>query len=274
VIDRAGFEALGIPIVAGRAFDDRPGGGETPLVISADLAARVWPGQRALGRRLSANIYGTLTGEVIGIVPPAHLRDPRTPARPVVFLPSARFASSQRDVIIRADGDPAAIAPALRSLVASLDDGLPLYLMAPFPDLLRDALAADRFTSLMLAAFATAALMLAGLGVFGVCAVDAAARRREIGVRLALGSPQSRVVAAVLAPTARRAGAGLIVGSVTAVLGARAMQPLLFGITPADPVSLMMAIAAVIVLVTLATVWPALRASRGNPLTVLRDEST
>jgi predicted permease len=270
--DAAAFKALRVPLIAGSLDYGREAGGAPPrVIVSADLARQLWPHGDAVGRRVAISMYGGITPEVVGVVGDVHLVDPRTPSRPAAYLSASAFPDSIRDLVVRTDGAPESLFPSLRSAVAAIDRALPLYQVATLPSLVDEALAADRFTTFLLVAFAIAALLLAGVGIFGVLVGDVDARRREIGIRLALGAPGSRVVLLLLGQATRRATVGMLVGSVAALSLARTMKALLFGVRPADPFSFAVVAAVVLVVVLTATLIPAITGIRISPLSTLRE---
>jgi putative ABC transport system permease protein len=172
---------------------------------------------------------------------------------------------------VRVSGDPSPIVPALRSAVAALDPGTPLYQVETMPRLVDASVAADRFTMVLLAAFAALALALSAVGVFGVISGEVTRRRREIGIRMALGAAPSAVAGMLLRQALGRASIGVAAGLVLAAWLARAMRALLFGIAATDPVSFLTMAPVVLGIVTLATLIPARRAIRSSPLSVLRE---
>src|SRR5262249_43963703 len=206
-----------------------------------------------------------------GVVGQVHLMDARTPAGPAVYLSASRFPDTVRDLVVRADGDPESIVPFLRSAVAAIDGSLPLYSLTTLPQLVETSLASDRFTMMLLSAFGIASLTLAGVGVFGVFAEDVSRRRREIGIRLALGARHSKVVAQILARALRRAAVGVAIGAALALGFARAMSAVLFGVTPTDTASFASVAAIVLAIALVATLIPAVQAVRRAPLSALRE---
>jgi ABC-type antimicrobial peptide transport system permease subunit len=173
--------------------------------------------------------------------------------------------------VIRTASTSGSVVPALRSIVSELDPSLPVYAVATMPELVDTALASDRFTTLVLVAFAVAALSLAAVGVFGVFAGDVTRRRREIGIRMALGAGRARVVLLLLRASLQRAAAGIGAGTALAILLARGMSSLLFGVKPTDPVSLAAVAGLVFLVAAAATMAPTLLAIRRSPLSVLRE---
>jgi predicted permease len=271
ISDAAAFHALRMPLVAGSSFNDTDPEDAAKAIVSRGLARAFWPRGNAIGRKLTLAMYGTLTAEVIGVVDDVHVMDPRTPVRPIVYLSSARFPGPVRDLIVRTDGASESAIPSLRAAVAGLDPSLPLYAVTTLPDLVDTTLAPERFTMYVLAVFAISALLLAAVGIFGVLGGDVTRRRREIGIRLALGATGSRLVVLLLRRSLLCAAAGVAAGMLLAVLLARLMTTLLFGVHPADPVSLAAVAGLVLVVATTATLIPALRAIRGTTWSVLRE---
>jgi len=270
--DAGVFDALRVPLLAGSLFDRADiTGGPIRAVISADLARSLWPEGSAVGRRLSVAMFNGITPEIVGVVGQVHLMDARTPPGPVVYLSASRFPDTVRDLVVRADAEPESIAPALRSAVTAIDASLPLYSVTTLPSLVETSLASDRFATLLLSAFGIAAMALAGVGVFSVFAEDVSRRRRELGIRLALGARRSQVVLQVAARAMRRAAAGVAIGAAAALVFARAMSALLFGVTPSDPVSFATVAAAVVAVALVATLIPAIQAIRRAPLSALRE---
>jgi ABC-type antimicrobial peptide transport system permease subunit len=176
------------------------------------------------------------------------------------------------DVMVRVDGDAAAIVPSLRSALASIDPAVPLYQVDTMSAVVSAALATDRFAAVTLAGFAVTALLLAAVGIFGVFVSDLAARRREIGIRLALGGSNSAIVALFLRRAAKLAVGGIAAGGVLAFGLARAIQSLLFGVSPGDPPTFFAAAALTLGLACVATLLPAWRAVRRSPIGALREQ--
>jgi len=270
-VDPALFQTLRIPVLRGRTFDSTEAAGTPQVVISEAMADALWPRQDALGRRFHLDLYNGITVEVIGIVRDVYLMDPRTPVRPIAYLSDARFPSDTRDVIVRVNGDPGATVPSLRSVLAALEPDVPLYQVTTMPDLVDRTVASDRFTTFLLSAFAAVALALGGVGVFGVISSDVARRRKEIGIRMALGARTSVVILMMVKQALLRASVGVAAGSALALVAAYSMQSLLFGVAPTDPLSFLLAATALLGLAGVATLIPAVQALRSSPVTSLRE---
>jgi putative ABC transport system permease protein len=270
--DQGVFAAFGIPVAANVAVEPRDDSEAPRVLVSRTLARAIWGNRDPVGQTLAMELFGGVRARVAGVVRDMHLVDPRTPPRPAAFLPASRFPDGVSDVVVRVDGDPAAFASSLRAAAASIDPSVPLYAVTTLPALVDTSLARDRLTMLLLVAFATIALLLAGVGVFGVFAGHVTARRKEIGIRLALGAGAIGLVIMLLRQSLARTALGVAAGAMLAATLARGMQSLLFGVATADPPSFIAAGAAVIGLVVAATLGPALHAVHASPLTTLREE--
>jgi putative ABC transport system permease protein len=272
--DAAFFHTLRIARIRGTFFDEQTAAtGPPQTVISESMARTLWPGEDPIGRDLEILINGVVTATFAGVVADLHLMDARTPPRPTVYLSASRFPGEQRDLVVRAAGTPESIVPALRAAVTALEPSLPLYRVTTLPRLVDTSLAADRFTTFLLGAFALVALTLAAVGIFGVFSADVAQRRKEIGVRLALGAGSSRVMFMLLRQSLARALAGVLVGTAVALIAARSMASLLFGVQAADPTSLVTVAAVLLAVATAATLIPAVQAIRLSPVSALRGDS-
>ena len=266
------FRTLRMAATRGAVFDGDNLTGLPQAVINESLANAIWPGQDPVGRDLAIEINGGTTAAVVGVVADHHLMDVRTPVRPAAYLSALRYMDAQRDLIVRASVPPDVLVTSLRAAVFGLERSLPLYQVATMGQLVERSLASDRFTTALLGAFAMVALLLAAVGIFGVFSADVAHRRREIGVRIALGAGSWRVVGLVLRRALTRAAAGVGAGAVVALLLARSMASLLFCVRPTDPASLAAVAVLLLGVATVATLIPALRALRASPLDVLRAE--
>ena len=271
--DSGVFRALRVPMLAGETFDARDGLDAPPrVVINETMSKAVWPGVSPIGKRLRILMFNGISPEVIGVVGDVHLMDARTRPRATAYLASSRFPSDARDLVVRSSRGAESIVAAVRSTVASLDPSVPVYQVTTMDGLVGRSLARDRFIAILLGAFAIVSLLLAAVGIYGVFAGDVAQRRKEIGIRVALGAPTAGVVALVIRRAVSRAVLGVALGSVIALGAARAMASLLFGVGAADPLSFG-GVAVLLVLVAIgATLVPALRAARVSPLVAIRTD--
>ncbi len=265
------FTAMGIPLLSGRMLDARDGP-DAPdvLVVSRAMARRFWPGGDAVGARVSLRGADGPWLTIVGVVGDVAERALDGEPRPTMYLPFAQETWPNLAVVARANGDPRALAPAVVGAVRAIDPELPVYDVRRMEDYVDAALARPRFQSLLFGAFAGLALVLALAGVFGVMAYAVAERLPEMGVRLALGADPRGLLALVLGRGLRLVGAGALIGAAGAWGLLRVAAGLLVGVR-ADQPWLVAATAALVVAAGLAACYlPARRASRVDPVTVLR----
>ena len=267
------FDALRIPIVAGRTFTRGDVRGRPYVaVVSRSFAARAWPGRDPIGRRFTWGAPGadnpliTVVG-VAGDVRVAPTLDPT----PHVYLPFTQVPDYVTgDVAVRVEGDPLAAAAAVRAAVRELDPEQPVANVAPYDRLLADSIGRRRFTMALMIGFAALALVLAAVGLHGVIAFVVSSRTREVGVRIALGATTAAVRRAVLRDGLLLAFVGAAGGVLLAFLAQRWAAAWVPGISRLDGISILIAIAAIAAVSAVACDVPARRASRINPITALR----
>jgi putative ABC transport system permease protein len=269
---------MGIPVLAGRGFTSTDGQGAPPVVlVNQTLAKLFYPSSNPIGRRIRpAGVEAWFT--IVGVLKDVKQGgvDAKTGSELYFSYPQLplAFGSAPRNmhVVLRSTRSTATLAPAIRAAVASLDPALPVVKLRSMDDVFSDAVSRPRFLAQLLGVFASVALALAALGTYGVLAYSVAERRREIGIRMALGADQRGVLGMVLAQGMTLAGGGLVLGMLGAVGLTRLASTLLFGVSPADPLTFG-SVAAFILLVALAAcVIPARRATRVDPLVALRQD--
>jgi predicted permease len=271
--DAALFQALRVPLLAGTTFDARDALDTPPrVIVNQSLARRLWPASNPVGKRLRVPMFDGIVPEVIGVVADVHLMDARTPPRGTIYLATARFPSDALDLVVRGEGGEAPLGAAVRAAVTAMDSAVPVYQVTTLDGLVGSSLARDRFTAVLLGAFAVVSLLLATVGIYGVFAGDVTQRRKEIGIRVALGAPSGGVVALVMRRAVGRAALGIALGSVGALLAARAMRSLLFGVGATDPVSFLGVASLLLVVAIAATLVPAIRAAKVSPLVAIRTD--
>jgi predicted permease len=265
------FRALGIPLLAGRDFRAADGEDGAPaVVVSASLARRAWPGLEPLGRQLRLGFDESFT--VVGVVDDVRSQGLEVPPRPTVYLPYATLPLPYLEAVVPGPADPASVAKAVRAAVRAVDPQLPIGAVGTVAGTVRETLDGPRLRAALLALFSSAALLLAAVGVYGVVSYSVTRRRREIGVRLALGATRLRVLRATLSEGLALALMGAALGlPLTLGLG-RLLGSLLFGIGAHDPATLAAAVAGVALVALVASVVPAQRAARTDPGAVLRGE--
>jgi putative ABC transport system permease protein len=267
------FRTAGIPRVAGREFDARDRGQEPLVVIITEtMARRFWPGGDAIGKRIKvgpAESEPWLT--VVGVV--GDVRNERLEELDeyATYEPHAQRPWSTMHVLVRAAGDPLALVDAVRAELRALDSSLLVHDIGTMRARMRTSLAPRRFTAVLFGGFGVTALALAALGVFGLTAFMVAERRRELGIRMALGADRPAVQRLVLGHALRLAGIGAVIGVVPALIVSRLMASLLWGVPPADPLSLVAAALALPAVAALAAYLPGRRAARLDPAVTLRE---
>jgi putative ABC transport system permease protein len=278
------FEAMGIAVRRGRALtaaDRLPG--RPVIVINETTGRRYWPGEDPIGKRLRlGGGADTMYREVVGVVADVKHKGLDQETRPEMYIPHAQFPSAIPDsagaapramtIVIRADADPARLAAAVRRIVARMDPELPVAQVRTLDDVFSASVSTPRFATVLLGAFGGLALILAALGVYGVISYSVAQRSQEMGIRMALGARAGDVTRLVVVQGMRPAVMGLVVGVLAAVAGTRLMRQFLFGVSETDAASFAVAVVVLGIAGLVATLIPARRATRADPLTALRAE--
>lgn len=275
-VDTAFFGTLGIPILQGRGFttEDRLGAPDV-AVIDPRLAAQLWPGASPIGKRFRVS-QGSRWLTVVGVAGDMRARgaDDRdgTYELYTAVMQNAAGGGNYRVVGLRTDGDPRALGARVREAVRAGDPSQPIESIMPLTERYAEELDQPRFMARIIALFGFTALLLAGVGTFGVLSFAVSQRRREIGIRMALGARGADVMSGVMREGLGLAAAGVVVGLLAAMAAGRLLESMLFGVTPHDPLT--MAVAAMIVLFTsaLAVLVPARRASRVDPAVAMSAE--
>jgi putative ABC transport system permease protein len=268
------FPTLGVSILRGRGFTDTDRrGAQRVAIVDGAMASRIWPGQDPVGKRLK---FGGLDSanewlSVVGVAATTRYRVLDTP-RPTLYVPADQLMIAAGKLAIRSPASPEFVAGAVREAVRAVAPQVRVLRVSPYSDYLRRPLAAPRFNALLLGAFAAAALLMSGIGLYGVMAASVRQRHGEIGVRLALGATATAVGRLVVGEGLRLALLGALVGLALAFSVTRVLRGLLFEIAPLDPVSLFSAATALVAAALLATWLPARRAARVDPAEVLRAE--
>ena len=280
VLSDGALEALGERIVAGRALSATDTEQSQPVVlVNETLAKTYFAGRNPIGGRLrmgSESKRPWMT--VVGVVRDVRHNGVTAAIKEKFYVPYAQFALSTgrpsrgMTLVLRTDGDPLSLAAPVRAEVRRLDPNLPVASVRPMTAVVDASMATPRLTGSLLTVFAALALSLASVGVAGVLAYLVSRRRREIGIRMALGASRAEVMALVVRRGLATAGAGIAAGGIAALFLTRLMEGLLFGVAPRDPVTFAVSGGALLAVAVLASAVPALRAARVDPLEALRSE--
>ncbi len=282
-VDGGYFQALRVPLLAGRTFDaadraDAP----THVIVNAELAHRFWPHESAIGKRVLvfANVIGPLgrrltkdsSAEVIGVVGNVKNTSLTQQAEPAVYFALAQFPFLEMHVVVRAHTDAAGAASLIRSEMHRLDASVPVPAVETMKQVLTASTDPPRFVMFLMAAFATMALGLAAVGIYGILNYAVTQRRREFAIRLALGATPSGVLARVLREGLGFAIAGSLLGCVVAAVAGRFLSAFLYDVAPWDPITLAGVVAMVTIVAVAACLAPGRRAAREDPALALRGE--
>ena len=264
------FRAMGIGVLRGRTFtdgdrEDRP----LVAVVNETAARRFWPGRDAVGERFSID-EPEIT--VVGVVADVRSASLDAPAQPMVYVPYRQDPWPFMTLALRTPVDPATLAPAVRDAIWRVDKEQPVGAVLTMDQQMANSLSQRRFSTTLLTAFGAIAAALAAVGLYGVLAFIVSQRRREIGVRIALGATRRDVIGEILGEGLRLTAIGTAIGVALSLAATRLMSTVLFGIGATDVATFAGAAALLALVATAASLVPALRASRVDPLVALRDE--
>lgn len=266
------FETLGIAVRAGRVFtpaDDVDG--ERVVVVNEGFAATFFPGRSPIGQLVHVGTPAEPPYRIVGVVANTLINELKEAPEPYFYLPLWRGDYGEITFLIETDGDPSAVAPAVRGSLRRTDQRLDPRQLVTMAQLVGYSASSYQATAELSAGLGLVGLVLTALGVYGVVASRAVRRTREIGIRVALGAARGQVLRLVLAEGARLGTTGLAIGVPAALVTTALAKSLLFGVDPWDVSSLALAIGALCAALAAATLVPAWRALRVNPVTALRD---
>ena len=300
-VDENYFQTLGVPIIAGRAFDERDGEAQRQaataqaqaitqarekgqtlapvpipgvVIIGKTLADKVFAGRDPVGRRLA---YGAAAGQtdlIVGVVGDVKIGGLDEALRPVVYYPFRRFPGVGTNLVVRTNGDPSALAATIRNETRALESDVAVFNVRPMEELIGDSPAAfmRRFPALLIGIFAGVALLLASIGIYGVVSYSVSQQTHHIGVRMALGAQTSDILKMVLKQGLSLALAGIAVGVVAAFGLMRLLRSLLFEVQTTDVTTFAIVVGTLLAVALLACYIPARRATKVDPLGALRYE--
>lgn len=279
----AGYlSALQIPVLRGRDLDTSDVAGRpSTILISASLAKQFWPGEDPIGKHITLTFFPGVVREIVGVVGDVKgdgLDQTRAPA--TLYMPLDQLAppqgeqwrSSSMTLVVRSSSSPETMVSAITNAVHEIDSTIPLTNVQTMEDLVTTSLSSERFSLLLLGAFALLALILAAIGIYSVLSYSVRRRVQEIGIRLALGASLSDVLRMVIFEGLRPTLLGVFIGTAGAFALARVMSNLIYGVKPTDPLTFV-SVAFLLGVVALgASIIPAYRAAKVDPLVALRYE--
>ncbi|MEW6733137.1 MAG: ABC transporter permease [Acidobacteriota bacterium] len=269
------FETLGIHLLRGRLFTVTDTPDSTPvIIINETLARRIWPGEDPIGKHVKLGLPEEEAPwcEVIGVVNDVKMNGAAQATTLQTYRPFSQMPGESLGLLVRAERNPAALAPAVEQAIHAIDKDLPIFSIFTMDQLLGNSLATRRLTMILLVSFAVLALLLAAFGIYGVIAYMVRQRTHELGIRLALGAQAGDVLKLILTQGLKLALIGVVIGLAAAFALTRWMESLLFGVRPTDPMTFCL-IAVVLLCLALLACWiPARRATKVDPLVALRYE--
>jgi putative ABC transport system permease protein len=270
------FKTMGIPVRQGRDIEDADTADRAWVaVVSASFAERYWPGQDPIGKTFR---HLDRTRTVVGVVGNVKVRGLERTSEPQMYLPAPQAPDSMpavfdpKDLVIRHSGQDAALLSAVRQIVRAIDPAQPISDVRPMEAVVAGETASRRAQLEVLGVLAVVAVLLSGIGIYGLLAYAVSQRSQEIGVRLALGADPARVGRMIFADGMRLAVIGIVPGVLGAYAAGRGMSALLFGIAPSDPVTFAAGVGLALAMTLAGSIVPTLRAVRVSPMSVLRAE--
>ena len=269
IVSAGYLETLGVPILDGRTFDARDTLGSAPVaLVNQELARRYFPGEALVGKGFAD---GRRPPTIVGVVGDVKATAMAIRPEPIIYIPMEQSPLFRTRLAVRTHGDPLALLPLIRRVVSSIDPDLPVFEVRTLAQIAADAVATQRFALLLFGLFAGLALGLSVIGVYGVLAYAVAHRLPEFGVRAALGARPGQLLGMVLRQGVRVGSMGIAMGIGMSLLVTRSLRSLLFGVRPFDVPTF--AVVAVLfgAIVLAASLLPARRAGRVDPMTTLRN---
>lgn len=276
------LSTMRVPLLSGRDLTDGDVAGRNPaVIISESMAKRFWPNENPLGKHLTLTFYPGVSREIVGVVGDVKL-DSLDETRPVATVywpldqifapPSEAWRSFPMSLAVRTSRDPMSTVTAVTSAMHEVDPETPVTEVLSMNELISNSLSPQRSNMLLLAAFAGLALVLTAVGIYSVLSYAVRRRGREIGIRMALGASHSDVLKLVLTDGMKPIFLGIIIGFAVALAMGHVVSSLIYGVSPTDPITFAAVAALLVAVGVLATIVPAYRATRVEPVRTLRDE--
>jgi predicted permease len=270
------FDALGLPVIRGRAVTDadRPGS-QKVAVVNRAFADRFFPGEDAVGQAVALH-WGDdakdAMREIVGVVGNVHSAALADEPEPTVYAPAIQAPHHGMTLVVRSSGPLSSLTTPLRAVVRELDREIPVYSVQTMEERVADSVGRERFFALLLSIFAGVALVLSAVGLYGVIAYAVSQRTHELGVRVALGATADGISRMVIREGLTLTAIGVVIGGVAAVATGRFLEALLFGVQTRDPLTLVSVVAVLAFVAVLASWLPARRAARVDPLVAMRGD--
>jgi putative ABC transport system permease protein len=274
VVSPGYFRAMGVPLLQGRSFEwtDKPDSAKVFMVNEA-FVHEFFPQGDALGKRVTMDLgKSTWTGEIVGVVGSFRESDLALEPRRELFTSYSQTTLQGSTLVVRSTGSTADVLSAVRSAVGGMDPDVAFYKVRTMKQQVADSVAQPRLRSALLVVFSFVALILASLGIYGVIACSVAERKKEIGIRIALGARPSEVRSMVLGQGLKLTAIGLVLGLAGAMAATRLIEGFLFGVSASDPFTYVTTAVAFIAIAIVASYFPARRAMRVDPVVALREE--
>jgi putative ABC transport system permease protein len=263
-----------VPFLQGRDFNaDDTLNKPNVMIIDATLAEHWFHGQDPLGKGITVRSWDGLRDcTVVGVVQHLRFKSPGQPENPFqAYFPYTQWGLDSVHLILRSDHDPSALISVIREQVASIDPSVPIIDVHTYDDLIAQKFVTRKLSMLLVTLFSGAALFLSALGLYGILAYAVGQRTREIGIRIALGAESANILKLISGQGLKIVGVGLVTGLGAALVLAHLIQGMLYGVAPFDPISLAVSVLILGIATVLASLLPALRATRINPIKALRE---
>jgi predicted permease len=267
------FKAMQIPIIEGRDFDDRDRKGvQRVTIVNERMAEMLWPGESAIGKRIFIGVDSRDPIEVVGVVKTGKYRAVAEDPKPFYYYPMAQREPLEMTLVIRSAGDPRSLVAGVRNQVQVIDRRMPVYSVKTMTEHMTFAFWAPRMAATLALAFGLVALLLSAVGLYSVMAYVVSQRTREVGIRMALGAEQRDVLRMITGSGMKLAGIGIVLGLVLSLALARVLSTLLIGISAYDAAAFFVVPVLLLMVAFVASVVPARRATKVDPLVALRYE--